>query len=102
MSAHGHHRSSLRRRLPPGTVPGLAAVVLTAGLLAGQSGAGALSSSVVRYPYLTDLTTSSVQVTFDTSSKIASASGAVRWGTPSGTTGCTLTGSSASSTNNSV
>src|SRR6185437_4243645 len=102
MSAHARNRSSLRRRLTTGTVPGLAAVAITVGLLAGPPGAGALSSSVVRYPYLTDLTTSSVQVTFDTTTKITSASGAVRWGTPSGTTGCTLTGSSASSTNNSV
>lgn len=103
MSAHRHNRSSFRRRLTTGTVPGLAVVALTVGLLASPIGAGATaSSSVVRYPYLTDLTTSSVQVTFDTTTKITSASGAVRWGTPSGTTGCTLTGSSASSTNNSV
>jgi len=103
MSAHARNRFSFRRRLATGTVPGLIAVAVTASLLAGPTGAGATaSSSLVRYPYLTDLTTSSVQVTFDTASKITSASGAVRWGTPSGSTGCTLTGSSASSTNNSV
>ena len=56
----------------------------------------------MRYPYLTDLTTTSVQVTFDTSTKVVSAVGAVQWGTPSGATGCTLTGKSASSTNNTV
>lgn len=75
--------------------------VLAAGLLSAPA-ATAASSSLLRYPYLTDLTTSSVQVTFDTSTKLTSAAGAVRWGTPSGTTGCTLTGKSASSTANIV
>jgi hypothetical protein len=76
--------------------------VLAAGLVATAPSASAASSTVMRYPYLTDLTTTSVQVTFDTSTKVVSAAGAVQWGTPSGTTGCTLTGKSASSTNNTV
>ena len=71
-------------------------------LLAAAPQASAASSTLMRYPYLTDLTTTSVQVTFDTSTKVASAAGAVQWGTPSGATGCTLTGKSASSTNNTV
>lgn len=75
---------------------------MVAALLAGTAPATAASALLVRYPYLTDLTTSSVQVTFDTTAKVASASGAVQWGTPSGTTGCTLTGRSASSTANTV
>ena len=76
--------------------------VLAAGVLAIAPPASAASSTVMRYPYLTDLTTTSVQVTFDTSTKVVSAAGAVQWGTPSGTTGCTLTGKSVSSTNNTV
>lgn len=56
----------------------------------------------MRYPYLTDLTTTSVQVTFDTSVKVISAVNAVQWGTPSGATGCTLTSKSATSANNTV
>ncbi|HEX8093636.1 DUF7594 domain-containing protein, partial [Jatrophihabitans sp.] len=76
--------------------------ILASGLLATAPSASALSPTVMRYPYLTDLTTTSVQVTFDTSTKVVSAAGAVQWGTPSGTTGCTLTGKSASSTNNTV
>jgi hypothetical protein len=71
-------------------------------MLVAMSPASAASSSLVRYPYLTDVTTSSVQVTFDTAAKIVSAAGAVQWGTPSGTTGCTLTSKSASSTDNTV
>src|SRR5205085_9734158 len=66
-------------------------------LLTGSGPAGAaIDSRLVRYPYLTDLTSSSVQITFDTTVKITSANGAVRWGTPSGSTGCTLTSSSVS------
>jgi purple acid phosphatase-like protein/calcineurin-like phosphoesterase family protein len=76
--------------------------VLAAGLLATAPPSAAASSTVLRYPYLTDLTTTSVQVTFDTSTKVTSAAAAVQWGTPSGTTGCTLTGKSVSSTNNTV
>ncbi|HEX8078645.1 MAG TPA: fibronectin type III domain-containing protein [Jatrophihabitans sp.] len=64
--------------------------------------ASAHSSTLMRYPYLTDLTTTSVQVTFDTSVKVASAANAVQWGTPSGTTGCTLTSKSVTSSNNTV
>ncbi|HST47975.1 fibronectin type III domain-containing protein [Jatrophihabitans sp.] len=83
---------------------GLAGVasLVGSGLLAAAPAASAASSLLVRYPYLTDVTTTSVQVTFDTTTKVTSASGAVRWGTPSGSTGCTLTGTSASSTANSV
>ncbi|MBV9821298.1 MAG: DNRLRE domain-containing protein [Actinobacteria bacterium] len=82
---------------------GLAATSLVTALLAMVSPAATAASAVlVRYPYLTDLTTSSVQVTFDTTVKVTSASGAVQWGTPSGSTGCTLTGKSASSTANTV
>ncbi|HET6210864.1 MAG TPA: DNRLRE domain-containing protein [Jatrophihabitans sp.] len=89
--------------MPAGAVPGLTAVALAAALLVSPIGAGATAnSSLVRYPYLTDLTSTSVQVTYDTKTKITSASGAVRWGTPSGSTGCTLTGSSATSTNNTI
>lgn len=73
-----------------------------AGLLAAAPAASAASSTLVRYPYLTDVTTSSVQVTFDTSTKVVSAAGAVQWGTPSGTTGCTLTSKSGTSTTNTV
>ena len=82
------------------TLAGLAGLFL-AGLVAPPQ-ASALSATVTRYPYLTDVTTTSVQVTFDTSTKVASATGAVRWGTPSGTTGCTLTGSSSTSSSNTV
>jgi len=105
------HRSHRRRRplfapscLPLSATGCLAALLaVLAGLLAGSGAAGAAASStLVRYPYLTDLTSSSVQVTFDTKTKITSANGAVRWGTPSGSTGCTLSGSSASLTTNSV
>lgn len=70
-------------------------------LLAAPS-ASAASSTLVRYPYLTDLTTTSVQVTFDTSVKVASAANAVQWGTPSGATDCTLTSKSVTSVNNTV
>lgn len=76
--------------------------VIAAGLLAAAPSASAAGSNLMRYPYLTDVTTSSVQVTFDTSAKVTSAAGAVQWGTPSGSTGCTLTGRSASSSNNTV
>ncbi|MDQ1744018.1 MAG: acid phosphatase type 7 [Pseudonocardiales bacterium] len=76
--------------------------LLAAGLLAAAPASSAASSSLMRYPYLTDVTTSSVQVTFDTSTKVTSAAGAVQWGSPSGSTGCTLTGRSASSTANIV
>jgi chitodextrinase len=76
---------------------------LVGSVLVGAGSAGAtVNSKLVRYPYLTDLTSSSVQVTFDTTVKITSASGAVRWGTPSGSTGCTLSSSSVSKTTNSV
>ena len=76
---------------------------LVTSVLVGAGSAGAaVNSNLVRYPYLTDLTSSSVQVTFDTTVKITSASGAVRWGTPSGSTGCTLTSSSVTKTTNSV
>jgi Calcineurin-like phosphoesterase/Purple acid Phosphatase, N-terminal domain len=73
------------------------------GVLAGSGPAGAVTDSrLVRYPYLTDLTSSSVQVSFDTTVKITSANGAVRWGTPSGSTGCTLSSSSVSKSTNTV
>jgi hypothetical protein len=71
-------------------------------LLAATPAASAASSLLMRYPYLTDLTTTSVQVTFDTSTKVTSAAGAVQWGTPSGATDCTLTGKSVTSANNTV
>ncbi|HEV2888398.1 MAG TPA: DNRLRE domain-containing protein [Jatrophihabitans sp.] len=77
-------------------------MVIAACLLATAPAASAASSTVVRYPYLTDLTTTSVQVTFDTSTKVVSGAGAVQWGTPSGTTGCTLTSKSVTSSNNTV
>jgi chitodextrinase len=81
----------------------MAALALLAGLLTNAGFAGAtINSQLVRYPYLTDLTGSSVQVTFDTKAKVTSANGAVRWGTPSGSTGCTLTSSSVSKTTNTV
>ena len=76
--------------------------ILVSGLLATAPSASAASSTLMRYPYLTDLTTTSVQVTFDTSTKVVSAAGAVQWGTPSGATGCTLTGKSATSANSTV
>ena len=94
-----------RRLTPPAALLGcLAALaVLLSGLLAGSGPAGAATNSkLVRYPYLTDLTSSSVQVSFDTTVKISSANGAVRWGTPSGSTGCTLTSSSKSTSTNTV
>jgi hypothetical protein len=75
--------------------------IVASTLLAAPS-ATAASSTLTRYPYLTDLTTTSVQVTFDTSVKVASAANAVQWGTPSGDTGCTLTSSSMTSANNTV
>jgi hypothetical protein len=95
---------SRSRRRPLRLASALAASgsVLVAGVLATAPSAAAASSTLVRYPYLTDVTTTSVQVTFDTTTKVASAAGAVQWGTPSGTTGCTLTGKSVSSTNNTV
>jgi Calcineurin-like phosphoesterase/Purple acid Phosphatase, N-terminal domain len=81
----------------------VALLALVASVLTGTGLAGAaVSSKLVRYPYLTDLTASSVQVTFDTTVKVTSASGAVRWGAPSGSTGCTLSSSSVSKTTNSV
>ncbi len=91
-------RRAVRRMRPAALLSCLAALaVASSGVLAGSLPAGATASGqLVRYPYLTDLTASSVQVTFDTTVKITSANGAVRWGTPSGSTGCTLTGSSAS------
>jgi hypothetical protein len=95
-------RARLRRR-PVRAGIGLVALgsVMASTLLAAPS-ASAASSTLMRYPYLTDLTTTSVQVTFDTSVKVASAANAVQWGTPSGTTGCTLTSKSVTSTNNTV
>jgi hypothetical protein len=78
----------------------LAATAVALLLAPDQAGATA-SSLLMRYPYLTDVTTNSVQVTFDTKTKVASASGAVRWGLPNGT-GCSLIGSSASSSNNTI
>ena len=72
-------------------------------LLTSSGPVGAtINAKLIRYPYLTDLTSSSVQVTFDTTVKITSANGAVRWGSPSGSTGCTLTSSSASKATNTV
>ncbi|HJQ01200.1 MAG TPA: DNRLRE domain-containing protein [Jatrophihabitans sp.] len=98
-----HARNRFRPGRRPAAVAALAVAATTAAIALSPLGAGATaSSSLVRYPYLTDLTSTSVQVTFDTTVKVTSANGAVRWGTPSGTTGCTLTGSSATSTNNSV
>lgn len=90
-------------RWPARTGVGLVAVgsVVAATLLAAPS-ASAASSTVLRYPYLTDLTTTSVQVTFDTSVKVVSAANAVQWGTPSGATDCTLTSKSVTSANNTV
>jgi hypothetical protein len=79
-----------------------AGAMVAAGLLATAPSALAVSSTVMRYPYLTDLTSTSVQVTFDTSSKVVSAVGAVQWGTPVGATGCTMTGRSASSPGNTL
>ncbi|MEO7262977.1 MAG: fibronectin type III domain-containing protein, partial [Jatrophihabitantaceae bacterium] len=64
--------------------------------------ASAASPTLTRYPYLTDLTTTSVQVSFDTSVKVAGAANAVQWGTPSGATDCTLTSTSVASSNNTV
>src|SRR4051812_18571913 len=90
----------LRAAVPSGrrgrTWLGLAGIasLIGSGLLATAPAATAASSTLVRYPYLTDVTTTSVQVTFDTITKVTSASGAVQWGTPSGSTGCTLTGKS--------
>jgi Calcineurin-like phosphoesterase/Purple acid Phosphatase, N-terminal domain len=100
--ALGALRSAARRR--PGRFGAVlfAAGSVAAGVLAAAPAASAASSSLVRYPYLTDVTTNSVQVTFDTAAKVVSAAGAVQWGTPSGTTGCTLTSKSVSSTNNTV
>jgi len=88
------------RRAPAGI--GLLAVgsVLASILLAAP--ASAASSTLMRYPYLTDVTATSVQVTFDTSVKEVSAANAVQWGTPSGATGCTITGKSVTSANNTV
>ena len=81
----------------------LALLALIAGVLTVAGSAGAtVNSQLVRYPYLTDLTSTSVQVTFDTTAKVTSANGAVRWGTPSGSTGCTLTSSSVTKPTNSV
>ena len=74
---------------------------MLAALVAAASAANAADPNLVRYPYLTDVTQTSVQVTFDTQTKIASATGAVKWGTASGT-GCTLTKASVSSTNNTL
>ena len=84
-------------------VSAIALTLVAAGitLAAGPAGAAA-DTRLIRYPYLTDLTASSVQVTFDTTVKITSANGAVRWGTPSGTTDCTLSKSSVSMSTNSV
>lgn len=79
----------------------VAALVGTAAVTAAQAAATPIPE-LMRYPYLTDLTTTSVQVTFDTSAKITSATGAVRWGTPSGTNGCTPTGSSATKSTNTI
>ena len=80
------------------TVVCVAVLAVLAALTTAASPAAAAAPRLMRYPYLTDLTKTSVQVTFDTDVKIASVTGAVRWGTPSGTTGCTLTRSSAAST----
>lgn len=101
--SHGRssHRPGRRSLVAASCLAALLAML--AGLLAGSGPAGATASStLVRYPYLTDLTASSVQVTFDTKTKVTSANGAVRWGTPSGSTGCTLTSSSVSKSTNSV
>lgn len=114
MTASGHHRHrpahraarTTHRRTRSGALLGcLTAILLLtqSGLLAGSGPAGAATNSkLIRYPYLTDLTSTSVQVTFDTTVKISSANGAVRWGSPSSSTGCTLTGSSTSRSTNSV
>lgn len=96
-----------RSRLAPSggatLVAGLAvAGLVVAGLLATAPAARAANALLVRYPYLTDVTTTSVQVTFDTTSKVTSASGAVQWGSPGAGAGCTLTGKSTSSTSNTV
>ncbi|MFL6163332.1 MAG: fibronectin type III domain-containing protein [Jatrophihabitantaceae bacterium] len=81
----------------------LAALGVLAGVLVSARPAGAAASSqLLRYPYLTDLTSSSVQVSFDTKAKVAGAAGAVRWGSPSGSTGCTLSSSSVSRPTNTV
>jgi hypothetical protein len=93
---------SRRRQVRLGSALVAAGSILVSGLLATAPPAAAASSNLVRYPYLTDVTTTSVQVTFDTATKVVSAAGAVQWGTPSGTTGCTLNGKSVSSTNNTV
>jgi hypothetical protein len=101
----GAHRRSTSRLTRPAVLSGclLALLALLVGVLTTTGSAGAtINSQLVRYPYLTDLTSSSVQVTFDTKAKVTSANGAVRWGTPSGSTGCTLTSSSVSKTTNSV
>jgi hypothetical protein len=79
------------------------ALTAAVGVMAYAGAASAtVDSRLMRYPYLTDLTTTSVQVTFDTSIKITSATAAVRWGTPSGATGCTLTKSSVAKSTNTV
>lgn len=74
---------------------------MASALLAAPS-ASAASTTLRRYPYLTDVTATSVQVSFNTSVKEVSANNAVQWGTPSGTTGCTLTGKSATNADNTV
>lgn len=75
---------------------------LSAALLGAVWSAAPASAALplVRYPYLTDITTTSVQVTFDTSTKIAGAAGAVRYGTVAG--GSCTASSSVSSTANTV
>lgn len=75
---------------------------LVASTFLAAPSASAASSTLMRYPYLTDLTTTSVQVTFDTSVKVVSSTNAVQWGTPSGATGCTLTSKSMATANNTV
>ncbi|HEU5271182.1 MAG TPA: fibronectin type III domain-containing protein, partial [Jatrophihabitans sp.] len=114
MTASGHHTGrpahraarTVHRSTRLATLLGCLTSVLLltlSGVLAGSGPAGAtINGKLIRYPYLTDLTSSSVQVTFDTTVKITSANGAVRWGSPSGSTGCTLTGSSASASTNTV
>ncbi len=89
----GVPRRGHRVRRPAALLTLVAAGACVAGVLTPLS-ASAVGTTLTRYPYLTDITTTSVQVTFDTTSKLVSVNGAVRWGTPSGATGCTLTGSS--------
>ncbi len=98
---HRRLRRPRKRLLLASSLGASAALAIALVTVVGPAAATS-STKLIRYPYLTDLTSTSVQVTFDTTVKITSATGAVRWGTPSGASGCTLSRSSTTAASNSI